>query len=94
MMTQKNKITTLVKNYISGWNFIRVFRLLLSLGLFAGYFYAKESIYLLGGIIIGIQAVLNVGCPGMNCNTRVPDNKNTPVMKFEELKINKKKNVQ
>jgi hypothetical protein len=87
-----NKIKSYLRNYLSAWDFTRIFRLLLGIGLFIGYFSAGETIYLFGGIIFGAQAILNIGCPGGSCETKAPKS-DTPVMKFEKLDTKKQQDV-
>lgn len=80
----KNKMKSWIKAYIAKWDFTRLFRLLLAVALFIGYFSTKENIYLMGGILLGAQALLNIGCAAGNCQTRVPVDKE-PTMKFKKL---------
>lgn len=88
----QNKVFIVIRNYFSGWNFTRWFRLALSAAMLAGYFSTKESLYLLGAIFIGAQAVFNLSCPGGSCET--PTAKNTKqAVEVKELTLDNKKDV-
>ena len=79
-----------IKKYFSVWDFGRIFKLLLGIGLLMGYFSTKESMYLMGAIFFSGQAVFNIGCPGGSCATNVPNDKEKKVMEFEKYEPNKK----
>jgi len=77
-----------IKKYFSGWDTSRIIRLVLGVALGIGYFYTRESIYLFGAIILSLQAVLNISCPGGSCSTgSVKDEK--PLMKIKEYEPKK-----
>lgn len=83
-----NKIKVTTRRYFSKWDFTRIFRLLLGVGLFIGYLSAGEAIYLLGGIFFSLQAIFNIGCSGGNCETKTKKS-DTQVIKFKKLEANK-----
>jgi len=77
-----------IKNYFTGWDTSRIIRLVLGVALGIGYFYTRENIYLFGGIILSLQAVLNISCPGGSCSTgSTKDEK--PLMKIKEYEPKK-----
>ncbi|MEA4937092.1 MAG: hypothetical protein VB102_10690 [Paludibacter sp.] len=87
-----NKIKVSLRRYFSRWDFTRIFRLLLGAGLFTGYFSAGETIYLFGGVIFSLQAILNIGCPGGSCETKTKKS-DSPVMEFKKLEADKQQDV-
>lgn len=89
----KNKLSDLLKKLLSGWDFARFFKLGISLAFLAGYFSTKESLYLAGAAFLGVQAILNIGCPGGACQTSVTESKTSP-MKFKKLDLDSKDDVQ
>lgn len=83
----KNKLTTFLKEYLSGWNFTRILRLAFAGVLIAGYFSTKEPLYLVASLFLGAQSLLNLSCPGGSCATPAAKRPNQ-VMKFKKLKLN------
>lgn len=84
----KNKLMEWAKNYIAGWNFTRILRLVLAVALFGAFFSTKEQLYAVVGSFLGMQAILNMSCPGGNCATTAkPIQKQ--VMKFKKLELKK-----
>lgn len=86
----KNKLTTLLKDYLSGWNFTRILRLAFAGVLIAGYFSTKEPLYLVASLFLGAQSLLNLSCPGGSCATPAA-NRPRQVMKFKKLELNDNK---
>ncbi len=84
----KNKFAAWAKTYIAGWNFTRLLRLLLAMALFGAFFSTKEQLYAVAGSFLGMQALLNLSCPGGSC---APAAKPTQkqVMKFKKLELKK-----
>lgn len=74
-----------IKKYFSDWNLSRIIRLVLSVALAAAYFSNKETIYLFGSVILGLQAILNISCPGGSCATDTTKNQE-PIVKVKEYK--------
>jgi len=58
-----------IKNYFKSWGTARIIRIVLAGALGISYYYNRETIYLYGGIILGLQAVFNITCPGGSCST-------------------------
>ena len=56
-----------IKNQLKGWGATRILRLFLSGVLGIAYYSNRESIYLFGAIILGLQAVFNITSPGGSC---------------------------
>lgn len=60
----------MINTILTGWNFVRVLRLVIGLSALAAYFSEHDSLIGFMGIILAGQAVFNVGCCGINtCNT-------------------------
>lgn len=87
-----NKIKVSLRTYLSKWDFTRIFRLLLGAGLFTGYFSAGETIYLLGGVIFSLQAILNIGCPGGSCEVKTKRS-DSQTMEIKKLETDKQQDV-
>ncbi len=73
-----------IKKYFSQWDFTRYFKLGLGVVMIIGYFSTNENLYLIGAVFLSIQAILNIGCVGGACSTRVPQNEEKTGMKFEK----------
>lgn len=80
-----------IKKYFSGWDFGRVFRLILGVALGVAYFTTGEQLYLIGAVVLAGMALLNVSCPGGACTTNVPKDDDKQVMTFEEYEPKKDK---
>ncbi|MDP3443545.1 MAG: hypothetical protein Q8T08_11865 [Ignavibacteria bacterium] len=84
-----NKVIDWIKSYVSGWSFTRILRLILAGSALAAYFSTNEQLYLVVGLFLGVQAILNMSCPGGSCEAPAK-NEQKPVMKFKKLDITKK----
>jgi hypothetical protein len=82
----KALIKEYLKKFLTGWDFMRILRLALSITMLFGYFSTKESLYLIGALFLGFQAILNMGCPGASCQTTAKDNETKP-MQFKKLEL-------
>lgn len=82
-----------IKRYLAGWDVARIIKLVLGVAMSIGYLSTKESLYLIGALILGGQAVFNISCPGGACATPTTKNNEKPVMTFEKLETKDKKNV-
>lgn len=83
-----HKLTEWAKKYITGWNFTRILRLGLAVALFGAFFSTKEQLYAVIGSFLGMQAILNLSCPGGNCETPARSSQKQ-VMKFKKLDLKK-----
>lgn len=79
-----------IKKYFSGWDLSRIIRMGLAIVLGIGYLSTKETIYLLGGIILGAQAIFNISCPGGSCATPATKSEK-PTIEVKEYKPEKEK---
>ena len=78
----------LIKKYFSDWSISRTIRIILAIFLGISYYYDKESIYLFGALVLSVQALSNVSCPGGSCATQ--NNKpSSPVIKTEKYEPKK-----
>jgi len=51
-----------IKNYFRGWGISRIFRIVLAGAFGISYYYTRENIYLIVGIMFAIQAIFNLTC--------------------------------
>lgn len=77
-----------IKNYFKSWGPTRIFRLVLAGILGIAYYYNRESFYLFGAIILGLQAVFNISCPGGSCETPIRKD-DTAIIKTEKYEPTK-----
>ena len=71
--------------YFKEWNITRIIRAILAGALIISYYYSKEPFFLFIGIMLGVQAVFNISCPGGSCEpTYNSDTKNK--IKVEKYK--------
>lgn len=78
----------LIKKYFSDWNIARTIRIALAIFLGISYYYNRESIYLFGTLVLSIQAIFNISCPGGSCATNY-NKTNSPVIKTEKYEPKK-----
>ncbi len=78
-----------IKKYFSNWDISRIIRLVLAVAFGAGYFFTKETIYLFAGVILGIQVIFNISCPGGSCATPTTKNEK-PVVEVKKYEPEKK----
>lgn len=72
-----------IKNYLQNWDNTRLIKLILSLVLFAAYSIYPIQLLMAFAVILSVQAVLNLSCPGGSCNVPVKKNTETTI-KTEE----------
>lgn len=78
----------LIKTYFNNWDAARIIRMILGICLLTAYYYQKETLFLFAGMMLSLQAVFNLSCPGGSCST--PANRDTkPVMKFKKYEPEK-----
>ena len=77
-----------IKNYFRSWGTTRIIRIVLAGLLGIAYYYNRETIYLFGGIILTIQAVFNITCPGGSCQTN-DSKENKIIIKTEKYEPSK-----
>lgn len=77
-----------IKNYVKGWKTIRIIRLILGGALGIAYYYNYESLFLFAGIILTVQAIFNISCPGGSCGTNYTG-ENKPIIKVKKYEPNK-----
>lgn len=77
-----------MKNYLQGWNFMRILRLVLGVSILIQGIQAHEMLFIFMGGLFSLMPILNVGC----CTTAAcsaPTKKSTASMddiSFEEVK--------
>ena len=72
-----------IKNYFKSWDASRIFKMVLSVALLISYFYNKENFFLFIGLMLSVQAIFNISCPGGSCNTTTNKN-NKPIVETEK----------
>jgi len=77
-----------IKNYFKGWGATRIIRLIIGGVLGIAFYYNRETIYLLAGLILTLQAVFNITCPGVSCSTNVSKG-DQAIVKTEKYKPTK-----
>ena len=77
-----------IRNYLKGWKTTRIIRLVLAGCLGIAYYYNHETLLLFAGIILTVQAVFNISCPGGSCGTNYT-NGDKPVLKIKKYEPNK-----
>lgn len=77
-----------IKNYFKNWGMSRIIRIVLAGSLGIAYYYNREIIFLFAGIVLGLQAVFNVTCPGGSCNTTYTK-EDKPVIKTDKYEPTK-----
>ena len=63
-----------IKNYFKSWDASRILKLVLSAALLISYYYNKENFFLFIGLMLGVQALFNISCPGGSCSTSTDKN--------------------
>ena len=72
-----------IKKLFKNWDASRVLKAILSGALLISYYYNRENFFLFFGLMLGVQAVFNIGCPGGSCSTSIgKDSK--PIVKTEK----------
>ena len=78
-----------IRKYFKDWNVVRIIRLVLSLLLLGAYFNDRQPVFLMVSALLGMQAVLNISCPGGACSTTTkPTQKQVMNIKKYEPKQN------
>ena len=79
-----------MKTILQGWNFMRIFRLVLGAAIVVHGVIAKDVVTIILGFIFGGMAVANIGCCGTNgCAIKPASGDKTKTTNYEEL-VNKK----
>lgn len=77
-----------IKNYFNRWGKVRIIRTILAIILFIAYYYNRETLFLIVGIILSAQAIFNMKCPGGSCSTENKDI-DKPTMEFKKYEPKK-----
>ncbi|MDP4238998.1 MAG: hypothetical protein Q8904_05935 [Bacteroidota bacterium] len=72
-----------IKNYFKSWSAIRIIRIVLAGSLGMAYYYNHEILFLAAGIVLSVQAIFNLSCPGGSCS------RDNAAAKKPEIKIKK-----
>ena len=79
-----------MKTMLQGWNFMRIFRLVLGAAIVVQGVIAKDVLTIILGFIFGGMAVANIGCCGTSgCAIKPSAGDKTKTTNYEEL-VNKK----
>ena len=75
-----------MKTIFQGWNLMRILKAALGVAIFIQGIAAKETMWIVLGVIFGGTAVLNIGCCGANgCAINPRSNNKTQGPDYEEL---------
>lgn len=75
-----------MKAILQGWNFMRIFRLVLGVAVLVQGGVAKDAITIIIGVLFGGMAVANIGCCGTNgCAINTTTNDKTKTTNYEEI---------
>ena len=80
-----------MKTILQGWNFMRLLRLVLGVGILVQGIVARDTVTIILGVAFAGMAIANVGCCGAGgcaVNTRTTNNK-TGDIQYEEVVSNK-----
>ena len=72
-----------IKDYFKNWGTARIIRVVLAVSFGIAYYYNRENIFLFAGIVLTLQAVFNISCPGGSCNTNYTK-LNKPTIKIDK----------
>ena len=77
-----------MKNYLEGWNVMRLLRLILGLIIIVQGIRGNDWSFILLGSLFSLMPIFNVGCCGASgCNTSyVKTNKNIKEVTYEEVR--------
>ncbi len=91
-MDKLTKTNTIVmKTILQGWNFMRILRLVLGIGILVQGIAAIETATIILGVVFAGMAIANVGCCGAGgcaVNSRITNNKKEDIH-YEEVVSNK-----
>ncbi|WP_018613965.1 hypothetical protein [Segetibacter koreensis] len=80
-----------MKAILQGWNFKRILRLVLAIGILVQGIVARDTVTIVLGVVFGGMAMANIGCCGTGgcaVNPRNSNNK-TQDIEYEEVVSNK-----
>ena len=80
-----------MKTILQGWNFMRILRLVLAIGILVQGIIARDTVTIILGVVFGGMAVANIGCCGVGgCAVKRPSTSNkTEDIQYEEVVSNK-----
>jgi hypothetical protein len=80
-----------MKTILQGWNFIRILRLVLAIGILVQGIIASDTVTIILGVVFGGMAIANIGCCGVaGCAVKRPStSKKTEDIQYEEVVSNK-----
>lgn len=70
-------------SYFKNWSATRIIRVIFAGVLGIAFYYNHEYLYLFIGVILIIQAIFNISCPGGSCETTSKSDKETAI-KFKK----------
>ena len=77
-----------IKEYFRSWNSIRFIRVFFAIVLFAAYLSNQEPLFAFVGVMLLLQAIFNMSCPGGSCGT-TSAKIDKPLIKVDEYKPQK-----
>jgi len=64
----------LIKDYFKSWEIARIIRAIFGVLLLIAYYFDRQQLFLFVGIMLSIQAIFNISCPGGSCSPTVDKN--------------------
>jgi hypothetical protein len=58
-----------IKNYFKNWDSARIIRVVLAVSLGIAYYFNRETLFIFAAVVLSIQAIFNLSCPGGSCGT-------------------------
>ncbi len=77
-----------IKVYFKKFGAARIIRIVLAVFLGIAFYYNHETLFLFAGIILTLQSVFNISCPGGSCNTSY-SKQDKPVIKTDKYNTKK-----
>jgi hypothetical protein len=63
-----------IKDYFKGWEIARIIRGVLGILLLVTFYFDRQQLFLLVGIMLSFQAAFNISCPGGSCSPNIDKN--------------------
>lgn len=81
-----------MKTILQGWNFMRILRLVLAIGILAQGIASRDTVAIILAVVFGGMAVANIGCcgpGGCGVTPRYTSKNKTEDIHYEEVVSNK-----
>ena len=79
-----------MKSILQGWNFVRIVRLVLAVGIMVQGIVTSEVVAVILGLTFGVMALANIGCcTAGGCAVKHQANNRSKAIEYEEVVANK-----